>query len=62
VNIPLHELMTQMEKLPKDKAIWVHCASGYRASIAASLIDRSGRTPVLVDDTFEHAIELGLAS
>ncbi len=62
VNIPLHELMTQMVKLPKDKAIWVHCASGYRASIAASLIDRSGRTPVLVDDTFEHAIELGLAS
>ncbi|MGK2896178.1 MAG: MBL fold metallo-hydrolase, partial [Candidatus Saccharimonadales bacterium] len=62
VNIPLHELMARVEELPKYKAIWVHCASGYRASIAASLIDRSGRTPVLIDDTFEHALELGLAS
>lgn len=60
INIPLHELMAEMESLPKDKAVWVHCASGYRASIAASLIDRSGRTPVLVDDTFDHARELGL--
>lgn len=60
VNIPLHELMTEMERLPKDRAIWVHCASGYRASIAASLIDHSGRTPVLLDDTFEQALKLGL--
>lgn len=60
LNIPLHDVMAEMARLPKDESIWVHCASGYRASIAASLIDRSGRTPVLVDDTFEHARELGL--
>lgn len=62
LNIPLHELMTEMEQLPKDVPIWVHCASGYRASIAASIINRSGRTPVLVDDTFEHAGGLGLTN
>lgn len=62
VNIPLHEVMTEIEQLPQNQVIWVHCASGYRASIAASLIDRSGRTPILVDDTFEHALELGLAN
>ena len=25
--------------------VWVHCASGYRASVAASLLDAAGRTP-----------------
>ena len=62
VNIPLHEAIAEIEQLPKNQVIWVHCASGYRASIAASLIDRSGRTPILVDDTFEHALELGIAN
>jgi rhodanese-related sulfurtransferase len=60
VSIPLHELMEKMDTLPVDQAIWVHCASGYRASIAASLIDRTGRTPVLIDDTFETAVTLQL--
>ncbi len=62
LNIPLHELMTEIERVPNDAPIWVHCASGYRASIAASLIDRSGRTPILIDDTFKHARELKLTS
>ena len=35
--------------------MWVHCASGYRASIAASLLDRTGRQVVLVDDDFDNA-------
>lgn len=61
-HIPLHDLLDRIDETPGDEAIWVHCASGYRASIAASLIDRSGRTPVLVDDTFEHALELGLCN
>ncbi len=60
VNIPLHILMEELESLPKEKPVWVHCASGYRASIAASLIDRSGRTPVLIDDSFEKATLLQL--
>jgi rhodanese-related sulfurtransferase len=36
----------------------VHCASGYRASIAASLLDRAGRDVVLIDDDFENAKDL----
>lgn len=62
LNIALHELMSSMDRLPKDQPIWVHCASGYRASIAASLIDRYERTPILIDDTFERAGELGLTN
>lgn len=52
VNIPLYDLLDRVDELPKDRMIWVHCASGYRASIAASLLERSGRNVVLISDTF----------
>jgi len=52
VNIPLYDLLDRVDELPKDRMIWVHCASGYRASIAASLLGRSGRNVVLISDTF----------
>lgn len=61
VNIPLHELMARMDELP-DTDIWVHCASGYRASIAASLIARAGKRPILINDAFMHARELSLTT
>lgn len=54
VHIPLHELQRRMDELP-DTEIWVHCASGYRASIAASLLARAGRRVVLIDDEFTAA-------
>jgi hydroxyacylglutathione hydrolase len=39
----------------------VHCASGFRASIAASLLDRAGHDVVYVDDEYSAAQDLGLA-
>jgi uncharacterized NAD(P)/FAD-binding protein YdhS/glyoxylase-like metal-dependent hydrolase (beta-lactamase superfamily II)/rhodanese-related sulfurtransferase len=48
--------------LPRTSQIWVHCARGYRAAIAASMLERFNRSPVLIDDDFEHAIQLGLLS
>lgn len=59
VNIPLHELLDRADELPSGD-IWVHCASGYRASIAASLLDSRAHDVVLVDDEFGAAKELGL--
>lgn len=59
INIPVHELTRRLDELP-DAEIWVHCASGYRASVAASILDKYGRTAVLVDDKFGAAEELGL--
>lgn len=59
VHVPLHDLVTRMDEVPTDGEVWVHCASGYRASIAASLLARAGRTPVLVDDTADRIPELG---
>jgi rhodanese-related sulfurtransferase len=40
--------------------VWVHCRSGYRAAIGASLLARAGRKPVLVDDDFSAAAAAGL--
>ncbi|GAA1216874.1 MBL fold metallo-hydrolase [Pseudonocardia alaniniphila] len=60
-HIPMHSLLTRLDELP-DGQLWVHCASGFRASIAASLLDRLGRDVVLVDDDYSHAVELGLTT
>ncbi|MDT5097572.1 MAG: hypothetical protein QOC76_1309 [Mycobacterium sp.] len=59
LNIPLHELVDRVGELPVGE-VWVHCASGYRASIAASILDRHERDVVLVDDEFGKAEELNL--
>lgn len=59
VNVPLHELWDRLGEVP-DGEVWVHCASGYRASVAASMLDAAGRTPVAIDDSFDHADQVGL--
>lgn len=65
VNVPLHDLLLRMEQLP-DARIWVHCTSGYRASVAASLLHKAGRDVVLIDAAFREAsgagVELASAS
>lgn len=58
-NIPLHELLTRIEEAPAGE-VWVHCLSGYRASIAASILEAAGRTVVAVDDKFANAGRSGL--
>ena len=40
--------------------MWVHCGGGYRASVAASLLDTAGIDLVAVDDSFDNAAEVGL--
>ena len=42
VGIPLNRLAESLEKLPKDRPLLLYCAGGYRSSIAASLLQRSG--------------------
>ena len=58
-NVPLHELPDRVGEVPEGE-VWVHCASGYRAAIAASLLDAAGRTLVAIDDSFENAEKVGL--
>ncbi|MEE2032352.1 MBL fold metallo-hydrolase [Rhodococcus chondri] len=61
VNIPLHHLPDRVDEVP-DGEVWVHCGSGYRASIAASMIDGPRRDVVLVNDEFDRAKEIGLTA
>jgi rhodanese-related sulfurtransferase len=60
-HIPMHSLLQRMAEVPQTQ-IWVHCASGFRASIAASLLSRAGHDVVLVDDEYLRAEVLALTS
>jgi rhodanese-related sulfurtransferase/glyoxylase-like metal-dependent hydrolase (beta-lactamase superfamily II) len=44
VNIPLHHLQERIGEIPRDRRIAVHCAGGYRSSIAASILQQHGIT------------------
>jgi glyoxylase-like metal-dependent hydrolase (beta-lactamase superfamily II)/rhodanese-related sulfurtransferase len=52
LHIPIHELADRIDEVPEG-TVWVYCGSGYRASIAASMLDRAGRRPVLVDGDYD---------
>jgi hydroxyacylglutathione hydrolase len=54
LHIPLHKLLLRIDDVPPG-TIWVHCAAGYRAAIAASLLARHGRDVVLIDGHFPTA-------
>jgi rhodanese-related sulfurtransferase len=42
LNIPLNHLQDRLAEVPVDRRIAVHCAGGYRSSIAASLLHQHG--------------------
>ena len=42
LNIPLGRLVERLGELPRDRPVVVHCASGYRSAIGASLLLRDG--------------------
>lgn len=59
VHVPVHEVAQRAASLPPGE-LWVHCRSGYRAGIAASLLHRLGRDVVHVDDSWERVGELAI--
>lgn len=59
VNIPVHELLGRLDDVPPGQ-VWVHCAAGYRASIATSILLAAGRDVVAVNDSFTNAARAGL--
>jgi glyoxylase-like metal-dependent hydrolase (beta-lactamase superfamily II) len=60
LHIPIHQLPARLPEVPRDRQVWVHCAAGYRASVAASLLSRAGIDVVAVDDAYEAARGAGL--
>jgi hydroxyacylglutathione hydrolase len=45
-HIPGGELIDRHDELPKDRPVAVYCGSGYRSSVAASLLKAEGRDEV----------------
>ena len=62
VHIPLHELPARLGELlgRVPVPVWVHCQSGYRASVAASLLQAVGCPATIVDDDYGRAADAGL--
>jgi hydroxyacylglutathione hydrolase len=58
-HIPLHELADRLGEVPEGE-VWIYCGTGYRASIAASILDEPGRQVVLINDDYEAATAAGL--
>jgi rhodanese-related sulfurtransferase/glyoxylase-like metal-dependent hydrolase (beta-lactamase superfamily II) len=46
VALPLSQLEARVSELPRDRPIIVHCAGGYRSSVAASVLKRAGLVDV----------------
>ena len=62
VHIPLHELPGRQSEIPAGE-VWIYCGSGYRASVAASLLasdHRVARELVVVDDDWTNATAAGV--
>jgi glyoxylase-like metal-dependent hydrolase (beta-lactamase superfamily II)/rhodanese-related sulfurtransferase len=59
LHIPLHELTGRLGAIPAQR-VWVHCASGFRAGTAASLLAEAGYDVIQIDDDIDRARTIGL--
>ncbi len=67
--VPLHEFPARIGEMATwsraaahagaDPRVWVSCGSGFRASIATSLLQRAGIPTVHIDDRFRNAARAG---
>jgi hydroxyacylglutathione hydrolase len=58
-HIPFNELPDRIAQVPGGE-VWVHCRTGYRSTVAASILAARGRTVVSIDDEFSRAGAAGL--
>mgnify|MGYP001791618001 FL=1 len=59
-HIPVHDLLSRLADVPNAE-VWVHCAAGYRATAAASILRSRGARVVVVNDSYaEQAAASGL--
>ena len=47
INLPLTQLQERIEEVPRNRRIAVHCAGGYRSSIAVSILSKHGITNLI---------------
>jgi glyoxylase-like metal-dependent hydrolase (beta-lactamase superfamily II)/rhodanese-related sulfurtransferase len=58
-HIPFHELPGRLGEVPPGE-VWVHCHSGYRSMVAASMLAACGRRVISIDDEYSNAETAGL--
>lgn len=61
LHLPVQDVDVLGRDLPSGE-LWVHCRSGYRAGVAASVLHRMGRSVVHVDDAWDRVAELAIAT
>jgi glyoxylase-like metal-dependent hydrolase (beta-lactamase superfamily II)/rhodanese-related sulfurtransferase len=59
VHIPFSELPRRAGEIPPGE-VWVYCRTGYRSTVAASILAAAGRRVISIDDEFDHAEGAGL--
>lgn len=60
LHIPIHTILGRLDEVPPDE-VWVHCGSGYRAAIVASLLAARGHQVVLIDQDYDgNAADAGV--
>jgi rhodanese-related sulfurtransferase len=59
IHIPLHQLPGRLAELPEGE-LWVYCRTGYRATVAASMLEAAGRAVVAIDDDYDQAATASL--
>jgi rhodanese-related sulfurtransferase len=47
LNIPLNHMQERLAEVPRGRRIAVHCAGGYRSSIATSILQQNGITNLI---------------
>jgi rhodanese-related sulfurtransferase len=50
VHIPLPQLETRLNELPREKSVFIYCRSGGRALVASQLLRTAGFQNVIVAD------------
>ena len=60
VHIPFSDLPGGTGEVPPGE-VWVYCRSGYRSTVAASILAAAGRQVISIDDEFGNAEAAGLA-
>lgn len=46
INIPLSHLKERLGEIPRGRTVAVHCAGGYRSSVASSILQQDKRTEI----------------
>lgn len=62
VNFAHTRLLPNLDKIPSDKKLYLHCMTGGRSAVASAFLKRKGFDVALIDDNFENYMSKQLQS